>query len=184
MRGSLREALAPTSVPEVLLQASKNEVYMDEPVTVIVQFTVVGGLRDIFHQQEWEKAYDLRDSVLRVTYTVGLYRLTAGVLRRRILKPLKFGRRVTLYWSHNPDLPYRIWAMIVNEDRVPALPHTEAEAVQLFLDVRKNFELLGADFGRGRHRIIARITVKWGRHTYIEAGSAEAASRPLTITVK
>lgn len=173
----------PTRISNLQLKVSKPEIRVDEPVTLTFGYQVQGPLRETFTQDTWEQAYEAHDNYWRVSYRVELLSRVAGVFRRRLMAPIQIVRRATLYWSRNPDLPYRIWAMIINEDRVPSLPKSEQEAQTAFFDVTKSVDLLGSDLGRGTHALALRVHAKWGKHIVIKPGGCVAQSRPTRLRV-
>ncbi|TLY03172.1 MAG: hypothetical protein E6K95_04300 [Thaumarchaeota archaeon] len=94
-------------------------------------------------------------------------------------------RKASFYWSRDPDLPYRIWPLIVPEEGGPTkIPLSVEDAKTQMFDFFKRFELAGGSLGRGSHRIAASVTVKWGRHSYIEKGQVEGRSRPVVVRIE
>lgn len=172
-----------TWISGLQLTVSKPGLRLDEPVTLSFSYRVLGKLRATFTQETWERAYEQHDNYWRVTYRIELLRRVAGAFRRRLMEPLPIVRRATLYWSRNPDLPHRIWAMIINEDRVPSLPKSEQEAQAAFFDVTKSVDLLGSDLGRGAHTLAVKVRAKWGKHIIIDPGACEAQSPPTELRV-
>ena len=43
---------------------------MRNTVTLSLNFTIKGFIREIFTQKNWEKAYNKHDNILRVTYQI------------------------------------------------------------------------------------------------------------------
>ena len=163
------------------LSTEKDKVSLDEPVTFELKFSISGGLRDSFHQAAWESAWNQHDNTLRVRYDVEIYRKAGGILKSSIVKPKKFKRKATLYWSRNPELPYRIWAMIIDENGRPSLPGNEEDARKALFDGSLKFGLLGSDIGKGKHTIQAKIRTRWGKHSYIPQGDIRGATNKLSL---
>lgn len=163
------------------LSTEKGKVSLDEPVTFELKFSILGGLRDSFHQAAWESAWNQHDNTLRVRYDVEIYRKVGGILKSSIVKPKKFKRKATLYWSRNPELPYRIWAMIIDENGRPSLPGNEEDARKALFDGSLKFGLLGSDIGKGKHTIEAKIRTRWGKHSYIPQGDIRGATNKLSL---
>jgi len=94
-------------------------------------------------------------------------------------------RRASFYWSRDPDLPYRIWAMIVPEDGgPPKIPRSVEDAKSKMLDVEKGFRFPASSLGPGTHRLVAEVGGRWGRRSFIEKGEVSSKSRPLAISVE
>jgi len=107
-------------------------------------------------------------------------------MRARTLAEVKKEvRKASFYWSRDPDLPYRIWAMIVPEDGgPPKIPVSVEDAKSKMLDVEKEFRIPASSLGQGRHRLVADATGKWGRRSFIEKGEANSKSKPLVIQIE
>jgi hypothetical protein len=184
MPGQRQAITDATWINDLRLKVPRLEVRIDEPLTLSFSYRVQGRLRETFTQDTWERAYEAHDNYWRVTYRIELLRRVGGLFRQRLMKPIRIVRRATLYWSRNPDLPYRIWAMIINEDRVPSLPKSEQEAQAAFFDVAKSVDLIGSDLGRGTHALALRVQAKWGRHVIIAPGACEGQSAATRLRVQ
>ena len=176
---TLQKALA--TIGDIRLAASRETIALDETFNVTLNFKMLGHLRETFVQTAWEEAYDAHDTVMRMRYFVGLDKIIGGLVRKKVIEPVTLARTAKFYWSRNPELPHRIWVMIINQDQIPRLPNSEDEARELFFNVTKVFSILGADLGRGKHSISARIKAKWGRHSFIEHGTIQKFSEPIRI---
>lgn len=163
-------------IKEIRLDSSNKSVRLDETVDLTVKFSVAGGARDIFNQETWHKAYDAWDKLFRMTYHVGI---------KNLIKPQKFVRRASFYWTRDPDLnpdySKKIWAMIVLEGREPIIPKNEEYAKRALFDVEKTFHVLGSDIGKGKHKLRAYARASWGRHIFGEKGSDKKVSDPIEI---
>ena len=94
-------------------------------------------------------------------------------------------RKASFYWSRDPDLPYRIWAMIVPEDGgPPKIPRSVEDAKSKMLDVEKEFQIPASTLGPGSHRVVAEARAKWGRRSFIEKGEVSSKSRPLVVQIE
>lgn len=146
-------------------------------------FRVVGGLREAFHPDVWTVAWEDFDKILRLTIRMSL-RSQGGIRTRKIAEIKKEVRRASFYWSRDPDLPYRIWAMIVPEDGgPPKLPRNVEDAKSKMLDVEKEFTVQAASLGAGKHKLVLDAKGKWGRRSFIEKGEVEGSSKPTEIEV-
>ncbi|MFQ5951691.1 MAG: hypothetical protein ACE5KH_06375 [Candidatus Geothermarchaeales archaeon] len=171
-----------TRIDALSLEAAKNLVHLDEPLDLTVKFRVLGGLRASLEQKAWEEAYDAGDRFIRTYYTLELNKGARSLLKAKIIKPQKFVRKATFYWTRNPDLPYRIWALIVQEGDNPIVPKDEDDARSLMFDLEKTFHVMGSDLGKGDHRLSATVKLKWARHTFIESGSTSQKSPDIRVS--
>jgi len=168
-----------TALADVSIILDKGVVSLSEDVGITVGFRVVGGLRESFTPSVWTMAWEDNDKLVRLmmdtTVSSGKKLATTG----------KEVRRARFYWSRDPDLPYRIWTAIVDEDGgAPQLPTSVEDARTRFLDVVKRFDVPAEVLGKGTHQLTATVNVAWGRRTYIEKGKASAKSKPVEVSVQ
>ena len=172
---------ATTKIDRVSVTTDKKAYAADETIKVNVGFRIVGGLREAFHPDAWTVAWEDFDKVLRLTL-----KLTLGEQKSlrstRLAEIKKEVRKASFYWSRDPDLPYRIWPMIVPEDGgPPILPRNVEDAKSKMLDVEKEFRVTAASLGEGKHRLVAGASARWGRRSFIDKGKVSAASKPTVI---
>jgi len=165
------------------LMPSVSRVKINEPLTLDLQFKVDGRIREVFNQQIWTDAYNKHDSVFRMKYAIKVQ--TGSVKKRDVVEPIKFVRKASFYWSRNPKLPplppsKKIWAMIVIDDR-PNLPDSVEQARSLIFDIKRSIELIGSSIGKGKHKLVARVSASWGRHLFTEPMEVEAKSNTVEI---
>jgi hypothetical protein len=147
-------------------------------------FRITGGLREAFHPDVWTVAWEDFDKILRLTFKIAI-RSRGGLRGRRVAEIKKSVRRASFYWSRDPDLPYRIWAMIVPEGGgPPIIPQSVEDAKAKMLDVEKEFSLPASSLGVGKHRLVAEVVAKWGRRSFIEKGDVSSRSKPLVIEIE
>jgi hypothetical protein len=171
-------------IDQVRLSADKKAYAPGDTVKVNVSFRVVGGLRESFHPDVWTVAWEDFDKILRLTMKLEV-KAQGGVGSKKLAEIKKEVRRASFYWSRDPDLPYRIWAMIVPEGGgPPKIPRNVEDAKAKMLDVEKEFAFPAAALGRGKRKLVAGVKAKWGRRSFIEKGEVSASSRPLEITVE
>jgi hypothetical protein len=173
-----------TRAASVQLMADKKSYAIGDTVKVSLGFRIVGGLREAFHPDVWTVAWEDFDKILRLTIrmSVGVQR---GLLTRRLAEIKKEVRKASFYWSRDPDLPYRIWAMIVPEDGgPPRIPTSVEDAQKEMLDVGKTFELSASKLGAGKHTLVGEVHAMWGRRSFIEKGEVSSKSKPLVVRVE
>jgi hypothetical protein len=186
---SLRDRRGEYSWPEtkisgVQLTTDKKSYGAGDVVTASLRFRIVGGLREAFHPDVWTVSYDDFDKILRLHLQTSLG-VQRGILTRKLSETKKEVRKASFYWSRDPDLPYRIWAMIVPEDGgPPKIPVSVEDAKKRMLDVTKTFEVPASTLGEGRHRLVGEVHARWARRSFIEKGSVSSRSKPLVIEVE
>jgi len=173
----------PTKIEGFQVSADKKSYSGDETIKTNVRFRVVGGLRESFHPDVWTVAWEDFDKILRLTLRLSL-KERRGLRSRKLAEVKKVVRRASFYWSRDPDLPYRIWAMIVPEGGgPPKIPLNVEDAKSKMLDIDKEFDIPASSLGPGRHTLVAEAYVRWGRRSFIEKGDASADSKSLVVEV-
>ena len=173
-----------TRLSQIHLVSDKKSYSVSETIRVSVDFRITGGLREAFHPDVWTVAWEDFDKILRLSLSTILR--SQGVARsRRVGGNKKEVRKASFYWSRDPDLPYRIWAMIVPEDGGPPLiPRSVEDAKSKMLDVEKVFQVPASSLGAGRHKFVAQANAKWGRRSFIEKGEVSSKSEPLVVQIE
>jgi hypothetical protein len=173
-----------TKIDSVNLLSDRKEYSAKDDIKLNASFRVVGGLRDAFHPDVWTVAWEDFDKILRLTVKMGVT-TGSGFRSRKVAEVKKAVRRASFYWSRDPDLPYRIWAMIVPETGgPPIIPHSVEDAKAKMLDVEKEFSIPGSSLGAGKHSLVAEVSAKWGRRSFIEKGQVSSRSKPLVIEIE
>ncbi|HYB07291.1 MAG TPA: hypothetical protein VEB87_03945 [Nitrososphaerales archaeon] len=173
-----------TRIGGISLMTDKKSYATSDTILAKVGFRIVGGLREAFHPDVWTVAWEDFDKILRLTIRLRLSE-QGGMRARTLAEVKKEVRKASFYWSRDPDLPYRIWAMIVPEDGgPPKIPVSVEDAKSKMLDVEKEFRIPASSLGQGRHRLVADATGKWGRRSFIEKGEANSKSKPLVIQIE
>ena len=146
-------------VSDAKLSLSQDKVKEGESLSLSLSFKIIGNIREIFNQKNWERAYNKHDNLFRITIEISL---KAG---RKVILQNKFVRKATLFWTRSPKIPFRIWISIIKDD-TPFYPTTVEEAKSLLFDIDKLIELNGYHMKRGSHEFSTDIKVSWGKHFY------------------
>jgi len=174
----------PTRIEAVHLDSDRKAYSVKDEIKLITGFRIIGGLREAFHPDVWTVAWEDFDKILRLTIKLEV-RVQGGLRARQVAEIKKAVRRASFYWSRDPDLPYRIWAMIVPETGgAPIIPHSVEDAKAKMLDVEKEFNIPASSLGVGKHKLVADVSGKWGRRSFIEKGQVSSRSKPLVIEVE
>ena len=173
-----------TRINGVTVTSDKRSYALGDTVKANVGFKVVGGLREAFHPDVWTVAWEDFDKILRLTMKVTLG-VQGGVRVRKLAEIKKEVRKASFYWSRDPDLPYRIWPMIVPEDGgPPKIPRSVEDAKSKMLDVEKDFSFPASALGAGSHRLVAEVKARWGRRSFIEKGELSSKSKPVEVQIE
>jgi hypothetical protein len=173
-----------TKLDGVGLITDKRSYSPNDTVTANLEYRVVGGLREAFHPDVWTVAWEDFDKILRLTMRMSLG-VQRGLLTRKLAETKKEVRKASFYWSRDPDLPYRIWVMVIPEDGgPPKIPRSVEDAKAKMLNVEKTFRFPASALGKGKNRLVGNAYVGWGRRSFIEKGSASSKSKPLVVEVE
>lgn len=173
-----------TTINGVTLTTDKKSYASGDTVKANVGFRIVGGLREAFHPDVWTVAWEDFDKILRLTTKLTLS-AQGGIRGRKLAEIKKEVRRASFYWSRDPDLPYRIWAMIVPEDGgPPKIPRNVEDAKSKMLDVEKDFAFPASALGPGKHKLVAEVRARWGRRSFIEKGELSSKSKAVVVQIE
>jgi hypothetical protein len=173
-----------TMLAGVRLTTEKRSYTLSETVIANLEFRVVGGLREAFHPDVWTVAWEDFDKILTLTMRMSLG-VQRGPFTRKLSGIKKEVRKASFYWSRDPNLPYRIWVMVVPEDGgPPEIPQNVEDAKSKMLDVEKTFSFPASVLGEGKHRLIGDAYAEWGRRSFVEKGSISSKSRQLVVEVE
>jgi len=173
-----------TKLTQPYLVADKKTYSVSETIRISASFRITGGLREAFHPDVWTVAWEDFDKILRLTMKAVL-RGQGVVGSRKLGETKKQVRKASFYWSRDPDLPYRIWAMIVPENGGPPLiPRSVEDAKSKMLDIEKEFLIPASALGEGTHKLVAHVNARWGRRSFIEKGEVSSKSKPLVVQIE
>jgi hypothetical protein len=174
-----------TKIAGLRVAFPREGVAYDDGLWLGLRFRVEGGLYDVFNRDVWQSAYAVHDNAMRFTYRVKVLR--SGIVPRAVAGPLKCVRKATLYWTRNPDLTddasNAIWAMVVDEEKVPHLFDSEAALKGFLFSFERKLLVPAGSLRRGEADLMVRVEGKWGRHSYIEKGQTSATSEPFRVKV-
>lgn len=161
-------------VSDAKLSLSQDKVKEGESLSLSLSFKIIGNIREVFNQKNWERAYNKHDNLFRITIKISL---KAG---RRVVLQNKFVRKATLFWTRSPKIPYRIWISIIKDD-TPFYPITVDEAKSLLFDINKLIDLNCDNLKRGNHKLSIDIKVSWGKHYYTNSTKLNGRSNTVDI---
>jgi hypothetical protein len=161
-------------VSDAKLSLSQDKVKEGESLSLSLSFKIIGNIREIFNQKNWERAYNKHDNLFRITIEISLK------VGRKVILQNKFVRKAALFWTRSPKIPYRIWISIIKDD-TPFYPITVDEAKSLLFDINKLIELNCDNLKRGSHKLLIDIKVSWGKHYYTNSTNIKGRSNTVDI---
>ena len=174
---------ATTRMAQLKLMTDKKSYSIDEDIVANLGFRVVGGLREAFHPDVWTVAWEDYDKILNMTFRTNLSE-RRGLTSKKVVEPSKLIRKASFYWSRDPDLPYRIWAMVMPEDGGgPLIPTGVEDAKSRMLDFTQTFKIPASKLGTGKHTLTASAEAKWPRRSFIEKGSVSGKAAQAVVQV-
>ena len=148
-------------IADLVLKKSQGNSTIGDSITLSLNFTIKGNIRDIFTQKNWEKAYNKHDNVFRLIIKLDIKNNGQTIDSKKLL------RKAILFWTRNPKINHRIWITIV-KDESPHYPLEEEEAKNLLFDFQKNIEIEASKLKKKKNKISVTINLSWGKHEYIE----------------
>ncbi len=177
--------MSETQISAMTLQKEKDEFSSDDTITINVRFSLTGGLRDAFTEENWTQAYDENDNTIKLKYGV---KLAKGGLRKHELgKSVDTYRKASIFWTRNPKLvnpmkDRRIWVQVAKNFE-PFIALTEEDVRKEFFDFEENFTFKASELGTGKHKISAEAFASWEKHPYINKGDAKNQSDEIEISI-
>jgi hypothetical protein len=177
--------MSETQISAMTLQKEKDEFSSDDMITINVRFSLTGGLRDAFTEENWTQAYDENDNTIKLKYGV---KLAKGGLRKHELgKSVDTYRKASIFWTRNPKLvnpmkDRRIWVQVAKNFE-PFIALTEEDVKKEFFDFEEKFTFKASDLGSGKHKISAEAFASWEKHPYIDKGDAKNQSDEIEISI-
>jgi hypothetical protein len=124
-------------------------------------FTINGLVRNIFTQNNWEKAYNKNDNIFRLVVKMDIKN------NGQTIESKKSVRKAILFWTRNPKISHRIWITIVKDEN-PYYPLKENEAKELLFDFQEKIEIESDKLKTGKNKISVMVNLFWNKHQYIE----------------
>lgn len=177
--------MSESKISEILLVNGKDQYSSSDTIEINVQFSIEGGIRDAFNEDNWTKAYNNNDVSFKLKYGI---KLTSGGFRKKeIGKPIDTYRKAAIFWTRNPKLvnpmkDKRVWVQVAKNFE-PFIRHTEEEVRQELFDFNEKFLIKASDLGTGKHKISAEVFASWQKHDYTESDNIKNNSKELEITI-
>lgn len=176
--------MAESRISEIELEKSKEKYTLDDDIEINVKFSVIGGLRDAFNEENWTRAYDANDVSFKIKYGI---KLTTGGLRKKTLGDINTYRKASIFWTRNPKLvnpmkDRRIWVQVA-KNFVPIIRLTEEEIREELFDFDEKFTIKSSELGKGKHKISAEAFASWQKHEFTEPGNVKNNAKEIELTI-
>lgn len=148
-------------IEDIVLKKVHEESTTGNKIILNLTFTINGLIRDIFTQNNWEKAYNKNDNIFRLVVKMDVKN------NGQTIESKKSVRKAILFWTRNPKINHRIWITIV-KDESPYYPLKENEAKELLFDFQEKIEMVADKLKAGKNKISVMVNLSWGKHEYIE----------------
>lgn len=172
-------------ISEIRLASSKPEYGLDENVEVTVSFSIEGGLREAFTEENWTRAYDANDVSFKLKYGAKL--VSGGFRKKELGRAVDTYRKASIFWTRNPKLvnpmkERRVWVQVAKNFE-PFIRLSEEEVRQELFDFEERFVFKASDLGSGTHKLGAEASASWQKHGYTEPGSVKNGSGEIEIAI-
>ena len=148
-------------IENIVLKKVHEESTTGNKIILNLTFTINGLIRNIFTQNNWEKAYNKNDNIFRLVVKMDVKN------NGQTIESKKSVRKAILFWTRNPKINHRIWITIV-KDESPYYPLKENEAKELLFDFQEKIEMEADKLKVGKNKISVMVNLSWGKHEYIE----------------
>lgn len=177
--------MAENRISEIELEKSKNEYSLNDDIEINAKFSIQGGLREAFNEDNWTKAYDANDVSFKIKYGI---KLTSGGFRKKTLgNPKDTYRKASIFWTRNPKLvnpmkDRKIWVQVAKNFE-PIIRLSEEEVRQELFDFTEKFTIKASELGKGKHKIGAEVFASWQKHEFTEPDNVKNTAKEIEITI-
>ncbi|MEM2785226.1 MAG: hypothetical protein QW652_01010, partial [Candidatus Nitrosotenuis sp.] len=149
------------------------------------RFSIQGGLREAFNEQNWTDSYNKFDNLFKLKYGI---KLISGGFRKHTLKEIDTYRKASLFWTRNPKLvnpmkEKRVWVQVAKNFE-PFIKLTEDDVRAEMFDFDEKITIKASQLGEGKHKIGAEVYASWQKHHFTDPDSVKAESKEIEVTIK
>ena len=167
--------MAESRFSNITLTSPKTEYSPNENIEINASFSIEGGIRDAFNEDDWTKAYESNDVSFKLKYGA---KLTMGGFRKKAVgRQVDTYRKASIFWTRNPKLvnpmkDKRVWVQVAKNFE-PFVMLSEEEVRSELFDFSENFVIKPSELGAGggTYKIGAEVYASWQKHQYTESGS-------------
>ena len=178
-------SMTETTISEIKLEKAKEEFSLDDNITIVARFSIIGDLRDSFTEKNWTDAYEKNDNTFKLKYGIKLFK--TGLRKHGVGKPIDTYRKTSFFWTRNPKLvnpmkEKRVWVQVAKNFE-PFIRLTEEDVRQELFDFSEKIHFKAAELGKGKHKIGSEVFVSWQSHEFIEKGDSKLQSEEIEISI-
>ena len=169
--------MAESRFTKITLTSPKKEYTSNENIEITAKFSIEGGIREAFNEDDWTKAYEANDVSFKLKYGA---KLTVGGFRKKTVgRSIDTYRKASIFWTRNPKLvnpmkDKRIWVQVAKNFE-PFIRLSEEEVRYELFDFTETFVIKPSELGSGGsgsvHKIGAEVYASWQKHDYTESGN-------------
>lgn len=172
-------------ISEISLTKDKDEYSKNDDIVIGVRFSIQGGLREAFNEQNWTESYNKFDNLFKLKYGI---KLISGGFRKHTLKEIDTYRKASLFWTRNPKLvnpmkEKRVWVQVAKNFE-PFIKLTEDDVRAELFDFDEKITIKASQLGEGKHKIGAEVYASWQKHHFTDPDSVKAESKEIEVTIK
>ncbi|MEM3006622.1 MAG: hypothetical protein QXW37_08755 [Candidatus Nitrosotenuis sp.] len=172
-------------ISEISLTKDKDEYSKNDDIVIGVRFSIQGGLREAFNEQNWTDSYNKFDNLFKLKYGI---KLISGGFRKHTLKEIDTYRKASLFWTRNPKLvnpmkEKRVWVQVAKNFE-PFIKLTEDDVRAEMFDFDEKITIKASQLGEGKHKIGAEVYASWQKHHFTDPDSVKAESKEIEVTIK
>jgi len=174
-----------SEISNLILVKDKDAYSVDDSITLNVQFSLSGEMRDVFNEKNWTDAYEKNDNQFKLKYGIKL--VSSGLRKHDVVKPIDTYRKASIFWTRNPKLvnpmkERKIWVQIAKNFE-PFIRLTVEDVQKELFDFDESVIFKASELGSGKHKVSVEVFVSWNKHEYIERDEEKMNADGIEINV-
>ena len=174
-----------STISNLELIKDKDEYSLDDSITINVNFSLNGDVRDAFNEKNWTEAWDKNDNQFKLKY--GIKIVSSGLRKHNIVSPINSYRKASIFWTRNPKLvnpmkERRIWVQVAKNFE-PYVKLTVEDTRKELFDSNEQITVSASELGIGNHKICAEVFVSWNKHEYVEADQEKTRAEEIEVKI-
>jgi len=173
------------TISNLELVKDKDEYSLDDNITINVNFSLNGDVRNAFNEKNWAMAWDKNDNQFKLKY--GIKIVSSGLRKHNIVSPINSYRKASIFWTRNPKLVNpmknrKIWVQVAKNFE-PYVKLTVEDTQKELFDFNEPVIISASDLGIGNHKIGAEVFVSWNKHEYVEADQKKTRAEEIEVKI-
>ena len=173
------------TISNLELVKDKDEYSLDDNITINVNFSLNGDVRNAFNEKNWAMAWDKNDNQFKLKYGIKLF--SSGLRKHDIVSPINSYRKASIFWTRNPKLvnpmkERKIWVQVAKNFE-PYVKLTVEDTQKELFDFNEPVIINASDLGIGNHKIGAEVFVSWNKHEYVEGAQEKIHAKEIEVKI-